>query len=60
LAVKSEVDDVPRAVCAAERPDSDEGHAPAGVELTPRGLELLEALNALFDTLSAPDDRSAR
>ena len=28
------------------------------VELTPRGLELLETLNDLFDTLAASDDGS--
>ena len=53
--MNSGVNDVRQATCA-DRSDGAPGTEP-GVELTPRGLELLEALNDLFDTPAAGEDR---
>ena len=54
--VHSGLNDAPRAAGAAHGPDPVGGAEPVAVELTPRGLELLEALNELFDTMSAAEE----
>lgn len=51
--VNPSIDDAPLLASGTERRSADDGAAPGGsVELTPRGLELLETLNDLFDTLA--------
>lgn len=56
--VNSSANDIPRAVNGNERLALDGDRPNAAVELTPRGLELLETLNDLFDTLAASESGS--
>ena len=56
--VNSSTNDIPRVVNGPDRLAPDGARPTVAVELTPRGLELLETLNDLFDTLAASESGS--
>jgi hypothetical protein len=56
--VNSSTNDIPRVVSGPDRLAPDGARPTVAVELTPRGLELLETLNDLFDTLAASESGS--